>query len=298
VFTKKRAHATFKASHNQQDYSAFSKLRAQFKYLSKKCHNDYLTHIESQIYSNPSSFWKFVHKSRSSSGLPNVMHLDDQHYSGREQIANMFSAYFASVYKPSSSTLPSTPFLYHPLPSNSHFSVSDILTKLKTLSNTTSAGPDGIPGSFLANIKSAISVPIWIIFRRSLDESIFPDIWKLSSVTLIHKTGDQDDIRNYRPISVLSHLAKLFEYLVVRSIQSPINSILIDEQYGFWPNRSSTLNSIVFNNYTLQALENYAQVDVIFTDISKAFDQVDYILIDVLYKVGFGEPQLSCSIPT
>jgi len=43
------------------------------------------------------------------------------------------------------------------LPSNSHFSVSDIETKLKTLSNTTSAGPDGISGSFLVNIKSLMS---------------------------------------------------------------------------------------------------------------------------------------------
>jgi hypothetical protein len=180
------------------------------------------------------------------------------------------------------------------LPNNCHFSVSDIETKLKTLSNTTSAGPDGISGSLLANINYVISVSLWIIFKRSLDDGIFPDIRKLSSVTPIHKTGDQDDIRNYRPISVLSHLAKLFEYLVVRSIQSTVNSILIDEQYGFRPNRSSTLNSIVFNNYTLQALENHAQVDIIFTDISKAFDQVDhYILIDVLYKAGFGEPLLS-----
>jgi len=88
------------------------------------------------------------------------MHLDDQHYSGREQIANMFSTYFASVCKPSSSSAsPSTLFLYHPLPNNSHFSVSDIETKLKTLLNTISAGPDGIPGSFLGNIKSVISVP-------------------------------------------------------------------------------------------------------------------------------------------
>jgi len=207
----------------------------------------------------------------------------------------MFSTYFASVYKPSnSSALPSTPFLYQTLPSNCHFSVFDIKTKLKTLSNTTSAGLDGILGSFLANIKSVISVPLWLIFRRSLDDGIFPDNLKLSSVTPIHKTGDQDDIRNYRPISFLSRLAKFFEYLVVRSIQSPVNSILIDEQYGFRPNRSSTLNSIVFNYYTLQALENHAQVDVIFTDISKAFDQVDhYIIIDVLYKAGFGEPLLS-----
>lgn len=79
-----------------------------------------------------------------------------------------------------------------------------------------------------------------------------------------------------------------------------MNSIFIDEQYGFRPNISSTLNSIyhiisiVFNNYTLNALENHSQVGVIFTDISKAFVQIDHaILIDVLYKTGFGELLLS-----
>jgi hypothetical protein len=76
-------------------------------------------------------------------------------------------------------------------------------------------------------------------------------------VTPVHKSGYQDDIRNYRNISILSHVAKLFEHLVIRSIHSPVNSILIDEQYGFRPNRSPTLNSIVFNNYTLNELENH-----------------------------------------
>jgi len=83
--------------------------------------------------------------------------------------------------------------------------------------------------------------------------------------TPAHNSGDQDDIRNYRPISVLSRLAKLFEYLIVRNIQFRVNSILFDEQYGIQPNRSSTLNIIVCNNFTLMALENYDQFDVIFT---------------------------------
>jgi hypothetical protein len=295
VFAKKQAHAAFKASHNRMDYSAFSFLRARFKYMSKKCYKAYLLRTESQILNHPKKFWKFVNRRRSNSGIPNLMHLDDLHCSGKEQIANMFSTYFCSVFKPPHSTAtPNNPFLYHSLPSNSFFSVSDIESKLNELSTTKSAGPDGIPGSFLANIKSAISIPLWIIFRRSLDEGIFPDIWKMSSVTPIHKTGEQDNIRNYRPISILSHLAKLFECLVVRSIQPLVNSILTNAQYGFRPNRSSTLNSIVFNNYILSALESHSQVDAIFTDISKAFDQVDHIiLIDILYKSGFGEPLLS-----
>jgi hypothetical protein len=73
-----------------------------------------------------------------------------------------------------------------------------------------------------------------------------------------------------------------------------VNSILVDEQYGFRPSRSATTNLIVFHNFILEAIEKRTQVDVIFTDFSKAFDRVDHkILIEVLYKAGFGEPILS-----
>jgi hypothetical protein len=236
-----------------------------------------------------------VNKNRSSSTIPNFLHLDNNRCSGKKQIANLFSNYFSSVYKPPFSTpIPDSTFLNFSLPSNVSITMSDIEIELDKLTTSSNAGPDGLPGFFLARIKSFITFPIWLIFRRSLNEGIFPDLWKLTSVTPIHKAGDKDNIRNYRPISILSHLAKIFELLVVRNIQPAVNSILINQQYGFRPNRSSICNSIVFNNYILNAIENNSQVDVIFTDISKAFDEVDHsILIDLLYKSGFGEPLLS-----
>jgi hypothetical protein len=50
----------------------------------------------------------------------------------------------------------------------------------------------------------------------------------------------------------------------------------------------------LFNNFVLEAFGNRSQVDVIFTDFAKAFDRVHHaILIDILYKFGFGEPILS-----
>lgn len=138
------------------------------------------------------------------------MHLDDQHCSKMEKIAKMFSSYFSSVFRSSCSTaIPNTSFLYHPLSSISYYSVSDIESKLEELSNNTSSWPDGLPGFFLANIKSVIAFPLWIIFRRLLDDGISPDVWKMSSITQVHKTEEQDDTRNYRPISILSYLAKI-----------------------------------------------------------------------------------------
>jgi len=46
-----------------------------------------------------------------------------------------------------------------------------------------SAGPDGLPGTFIYNIRSALCFPLWLIFRRSLDTGTFPSMFKISSVT-------------------------------------------------------------------------------------------------------------------
>lgn len=70
-----------------------------------------------------------------------------------------------------------------------------------------------------------------------------------------------------------------------------VNSILVDEQHGFRPNRSATTNLLAFHNLMQEAVEKQTQVDVIFTDFSKAFDHK--IVLEVLYKAGFGEPILS-----
>lgn len=127
-----------------------------------------------------------------------------------------------------------------------------------------------------------------------MDLGVFPKMLKISSVTPVFKSGNKSDVKNYRPISILSHIAKLFELLVLRNIQPSVNNILIDEQYGFRPGRSAVSNLIVLNNYILEAFGEHSQVDVIFTDFAKAFDRVDHrALMDILYKSGFGEPILS-----
>jgi len=164
-------------------------------------------------------------------------------------------------------------FQLNDLPSNCSISISDIEAGLDKLKSVKSSGPDGLSGIYLSNIKSAIIFPLWLLL---LVERIFPMIWKMSCVTPIYKSGDKLDVKNYRPISILSRPAKLFESLVLKSIQPSVNSILIDEQYGFRPGRSSTASALVFSNFIHKAFENGEQVDTIYTDLSKAFDRVSH----------------------
>lgn len=72
-----------------------------------------------------------------------------------------------------------------------------------------------------------------------------------------------------------------------------MNTVFIDEIYGFRLGRSTTMNLTIFNNFILKTFENKFQVDVIFTDFAKVFYRVQYNFFPkTLYKSGFGDPFL------
>jgi len=113
----------------------------------------------------------------------------------------------------------------------------------------------------------------------------------LSYVTPVFKGGDNCLITNYRPISIISIIPKLFENILIKILSPLFKNIIIDEQHGFFSKRSTTKNSLLFQNYLLDALYTNCQVDVIYTDFSKAFDKIDHnILAAKLHSLGFRNP--------
>jgi len=96
------------------------------------------------------------------------------------------------------------------------FKEEDIKDAIDDLDENSSAGPDGIPAIFLKKTKEVISKPLTIILRRSLDEGRIPDIFKLAYVTPIHKGGSRQKPGQYRPVSLTSHIMKVFERVIKR----------------------------------------------------------------------------------
>lgn len=209
----------------------------------------------------------------------------------------MFSKQFSSVYIQSSRKNNETvsPQLFYDLPSNCFFDLCHIESGLSKLCSDKSIGTYGLSGEFLYTLRSVLSYPLWLLFRKSLDGGIYPEILKLSTVTPIFKSGDATDVANYRPISILSHIAKLFDSLVLHSIKPSVNSMLIEEQRMVSELAvQQTLVILYFLIMFLILLKNSQQVDVIYTDFTKAFDRVDHtILMEVMFKSGFSEPLLS-----
>jgi hypothetical protein len=119
-------------------------------------------------------------------------------------------------------------------------------------------------------------------------------VWKICSVTPVLKSSVSFLVTNYRPISISPHITKIFKSLLYNYLRPRLNHILIPQQYGFQTGRSSVSCSVSFSSFIYDCLSNGAQVDVIFTNLSKALDTVPHnLLIKELDRIGIGDPLLS-----
>lgn len=135
--------------------------------------------------------------------------------------------------------------------------------------------PDSLSDEFIFNLKFFLS-PTFFLLRCSLDEGVFLDMWKLCFVSPIFKSGDASRDKNYRLISILSHIGILFESLVLKNIQPSVKPTIMDEQNGFQFVRFTLAYIVFFSNYIFSAFNADSEVDIIFLDLKKAFDHANH----------------------
>lgn len=203
--------------------------------------------------------------------------------SDRKGICELFSNYFSSVFEANSNfpsvnsvivTNRSNRFL-----SNLTISRDDIAKKIIKLDPNKGSGPDGLPPIFIIKCAKALTIPLEIIFNKSLRSGVFPSEWKAAHIVPVFKSGDRSRCENYRPVSILSCLAKLFESLVYDTLFYHIEPLLSPRQHGFIRGRSTTSNLLEYKHYLCSAFAKTSQADSVYTDFSKAFDKVDHCLL-------------------
>jgi len=226
VIHKRKAHATYQSYSCLRDYQTFSLLRAQYKFESKKCYKSYIERTESTIHLSPKSFWNFVRKNKGGYSWPeSVMH-GYIFSKGRRNMCELFKNVFSLSSPTVDSGFSTDSELRFDLPSIIHITLDDVDLSLSRLLNVKSVGPDGFSGYFLSMIRSVLCYPLWLVFFKSMAEGVFPDIWKVSSVTSIFKSGDRTGVTNYRPISIINHISKICVFLVYNSVLKSVDNIL------------------------------------------------------------------------
>ncbi|KAG6442559.1 hypothetical protein O3G_MSEX002405 [Manduca sexta] len=135
------------------------------------------------------------------------------------------------------------------------------------------------PPIFIKRCAKVLIKPLNIVFNKSLVEGYFPDIWKLSKIVPVYKSGCKEDVCNYRPISILNCFAKVFESLVYKHLYYHFKQIISIKQHGFVNSKSTTTNLLTYTNVLCKVFCVKGQVDSIYIDFAKAFDRVDHNIL-------------------
>jgi ribonucleases P/MRP protein subunit RPP40 len=143
---------------------------------------------------------------------------------------------------------------------------------------------------FFMQLSLSLSLPLSIIFNKSLSENKFPSKWKTGFVSPIFKEGDKSKVINYRPVSILCAMSKIFERLVFIKLFDSVKLHIHHSQHGFFEKRSTQTNLMEYVSAVADAIISGGQVDTVYTDFAKAFDKVDHgILLVKLRSFGLQE---------
>ena len=157
-----------------------------------------------------------------------------------------------------------------------HVSNQDVIDVIQNLKPNKACGFDQISHISLIESLSILALPISTLFNKSLNLGQFPDNWKMANVLSVFKGKDPSIVSNYRPISLLSCLGKVSERCIFKHLFNYLrgNNLISINQSGFTPGDSTTnlLVSICLDVCT--SLDNQRDIQLIFFDISKAFDKV------------------------
>lgn len=168
-------------------------------------------------------------------------------------------------------------------------SEDEIEKMLSSLNTGKATGHDEISAQFLKDSAQVICTPISYIINLSLELSVYPDEFKTAKVVPLFKKGDKNFEGNYRPVSILPVISKIFERVACDQLSEYLdhNSILYKKQSGFRANHSTDTALISLSDTIRHSMDKGMYTGIILLDLQKAFDTVNHeIMIEKLKAVG------------
>ena len=165
----------------------------------------------------------------------------------------------------------------------------EILKIIATLKNKKSVGKDGVDVRVLKKAAQIVSPYLKTAFNKCISEGVFPQSMKIAKVVPIFKAGEKNLPSNYRPISILGNLSKVFEKVIHERLMNYLEkfSLLSENQYGFRKKKNCIQAATSLYKKIEENWQSKAKTNCIFVDFRKAFDSVDHkILLEKLYHYG------------
>ena len=261
----------------------------------RQSRDKYYSDFFEQNKNNSKKTWEgirdVINISKKTHTVPKNIFYKNKIHTDSENMSNCFNDFFVNIGNSVEAKIPkiNTPFTDFLKNKNDvTFFIKpvdddEVKSMISKLSTSKACGPNSIPTHILKTNLDFLVSPLKHIINLSFSEGRFPELLKLAEVCPIFKKKDKNKCENYRPISLLSNLSKLFERAMHIRIYEffEAHNIFSDLQFGFRKKHSTNHALLSIFENIKEKLDNKTFSCGVFIDLEKAFDTVNH---DILVK--------------
>ena len=286
---RKQAHQ----DNSTESWRLFRSVRNELKCLINKTKKTFMRNALSS--KRPKEVWRIIHR---------ILHPNPQPI---RECPNKLNGHFAQTAQRTIGTQPeNTNQLYDllkSLPNTDEPSFvlnkvkpDEVMTQIRELRSDCSTGIDQIPAKFIKPVASYLASPLAHIINLCIETSSFPNVWKTARISPIPKIDHPKSEDDFRPISILPAMSKIFERIVLKQMLDFIDqtALLGPHMSGFRKGHSTTTPLLSIRNDLVRSMKCGEVSLLVLADYSKAFDTVRFqTVINKMYNMGFSKTFLS-----
>ena len=301
-----------RCSENSTEYYTLKSNLRVFNSILKRTIRNAKIHYYNEVFEenkkNIKATWKYIPeiicKSSNQGKTLNKIIVDSNIITDPKEICDRFNEFFVGIGPKLASNINTenkkvfSSYLTHRIITSFSFTLvdqRDIETHILSLKTKTSFGIDGISTKILKFLSPALTKPLSVIINQSLATGIFPTKLKIAKVLPLFKKDDSTIMDNYRPVSLLPSISKVFEKVAFDQLYRYFqdNNLLYPSLYGFRREHSTEFATLELTDRILQDIDARNLSLTVFMDLSKAFDTLDHsILLTKLKYYGIQDDEL------
>ena len=263
--------------------------------LNKEINHDkklYYLNLFANSKNNMKKSWKELHSLLGTNNRENsVENIFNNANSDQEKlnIVNKFNDFFTNIGSTLASQMPvstnsaifPTDYIhqnFYVFPPT-YEEISKIIRHLKV----TRTSINVLPVNLFKKFCNTLAVPVTLLIENSIQNGVFPDDLKIARITPIHKEDSYTEPSNFRPISSLCYLSKVYEKFFSLRLLKFCNkySVISPKQFGFQSGISTTDALLRLTEDIYSALDNHLHFFAAIIDIKKAFDCVNHDILKI-----------------